>query len=280
MKPLGIKSALIGLILFLPAPWAKAQDWRACSQNPQERGEVLDVNRNGELILQDGRLISLAGLVPLHLLADSQARREKMHSALMEWLVGQTIGLNFIQAKPDRWGRMKARAYYWVRLNPAPASLAVSERERMPILITQALVDAGLGLVQPDQMAGSCLLALYRAEAQARSQRLGFWADENFRLLQASDQQSLRQKAGEWVLVEGKIFSANETKFRTYLNMGPRRGIDVSLVIAKTNLKSFQQRGMLQASLQGRRILVHGILDMRSSLLIEISGPDAIELLN
>ena len=58
------------------------------------------------------------------------------------------------------------------------------------------------------------------------------------------------------------------------------RGADFAVVIAKANLKSFQQRGLAPHALVGKRLRVHGILDLRPGPLIEISGPDAIEMLN
>ncbi|NDA45724.1 MAG: hypothetical protein EBY21_00285 [Alphaproteobacteria bacterium] len=260
----------VGLACLANWQQAAAQDWRACAGSAEEFGQsqdikVQEVTPDGELLLQDGRLVLLAGLVPLALLPNSRAKGEQLRLALQGWLAGQPIGLRLMQAQPDRWGRM--------------IGLAQSTGPQPPISLTQAVIDAGLGLAQPGQIPRSCLLALYRAESKARQERIGFWADQDFAVLQASDQQSLRDRAGGWVLVEGNILTVNETKFRTYLNMGPRRGTDLALVIAKANLKLFQQKGLAPQALVGKRLRVHGLVALRPGPLIEISGPDAIETL-
>ncbi len=271
MTPLARRWLLVGLAFLASLSSAGAQDWRACAVSVEEFGQmqevqVQEVNQNGELLLQDGRLILLAGLVPVTLLPNHKAKGEHLRAALQDWLAGQPIGLRLVQAQPDRWGRLVA--------------LAQVSGNQLPVSLTQAMIDAGLGLAQPGQITRTCLLALYRAEAKARQERIGFWADQDFTVLQTGDPQSLRDKAGGWVLVEGQILNVNETKFRTYLNMGPRRGADFAVVIAKANLKSFQQRGLAPHALVGKRLRVHGILDLRPGPLIEISGPDAIEMLN
>ncbi|MEJ0092536.1 MAG: hypothetical protein WDN46_03630 [Methylocella sp.] len=93
----------------------------------------------------------------------------------------------------------------------------------------------------------------------------------------AGDHESFAEKAGTFVIVEGRVAGVGKDGFRVTLFLGPRRGQDFSVTILQRNVKIFDAAGLNLASFAGQIIRVRGLLDMRFGPQIEISSPDEIE---
>ncbi|WOJ88598.1 hypothetical protein RZS28_12305 [Methylocapsa polymorpha] len=141
------------------------------------------------------------------------------------------------------------------------------------------MLDAGLARFEPSADARPCRAALLAAEASARSAALGVWGDPYYAVIAAADRASFTEKAGTSVIVEGRVTHVDVGGVRMTLLFGPRRGWDFSLTILQRNIKKFDAAGLNLAGFAGRVLRVRGLLDMQFGPQIEISGPDAIEVI-
>jgi hypothetical protein len=215
------------------------------------------------LLLDGGREVRLAGIErPPAPQAAAQAEAELRRLAL-----GRTLRLAAAEPGVDRYGRLLAFAYL---------DAADGEAERVPSLQRQ-LVAAGLALAAPAP-AGDCAAALHQAEAQARQQELGFWADPSQNLRRAAEPAALLADLGRFAVVEGKILSVRESGGMIYLNFGRRWTEDFTVGVVKRNERALTAALGALKRLEGRRVRVRGWLDRRGGPWMEAFHPGQIEV--
>jgi endonuclease YncB( thermonuclease family) len=235
----------------------------ACPAAPQERAAVTAVADRAEIVLADGRRARLAGLdVP-----DSGRGDPALAASARAWLsahlVGRDIGLRLLAARADRWGRLLADVF--VESDASPS-------------VSLALLSAGLARVRPEVEAHDCLAERLAAEAAARLDGLGVWTDPYYGVVEATDLEELRQRDGQFAIVEGVVLRVGQGRNRVYLDFGRRDGFTV--VASARQAKAFERAGTDLAALTGARIRVRGAMDNRFGLRMAISGPDEIELMS
>jgi hypothetical protein len=211
----------------------------------------------GDLILMSGQLARLSGLR----LPDPSPHREQA----LSWLKARTGHSILVQGpdRRDRWDRLPVR----IRLSGETPALDWAH----------GLVEAGLALVDAGLDGVFCQPELLALEAMARERRLGVWADERYKPLDANQSERLRERIGSFVLVEGRIRSIGERKQRTYLNFGGLWAEDFTIIIPKTTWKQMLDRGLGLDALRGRRIRARGILQPWQGTAFSIVIPDMIE---
>ncbi len=209
-----------------------------------------------DLLLADGRVAALSGV--------STSSGAPGHAEFAQRLAGADIRLAPLDAKPDRWGRIAAAAY------PPAATESVAEQ----------LLAAGLGRYRPDAAAKPCRDRLLAAERAAREARRGLWGEAGAAVLDAGDAKAVLAAPRGLVVVEGRVFSIGEQRGRLYLNFGPRRTTDFTIVISKRNLAQFEAARLPLRELAGRRLRARGLVDRGFGPLMEIVSPDAVELLD
>ncbi|HMN71185.1 MAG TPA: thermonuclease family protein [Rhodoblastus sp.] len=185
------------------------------------------------------------------------------YTAFAERLAGAEIRLSSLAAKPDRWGRAPAAAF----LGDRPESLG------------EQILEAGLARYLPDPAARPCRDRLLAAEAAARAAKRGLWAMPGA-ALDAGDARAILAAPRGLALVEGRILSIGERRGRLYLNFGPRRTTDFTIVISKRNLALFDAARIPVRELAGRRLRARGLVDRGFGPLMEIGTPDALEILD
>ena len=99
-------------------------------------------------------------------------------------------------------------------------------------------------------------------------------------MIEAADRAAFKGRQGTHVVVEGTALSVYSSGYRTYVNFGPKRYGDFSVIVLKPNLKIFDKAGLSVQSLQGHQLLVRGLLDMQFGPQIEVASPDAVEILD
>jgi hypothetical protein len=213
----------------------------------------------GDLILTSGQLARLSGIR----LPDAPPHRE--HA--LSWLrahIGQPAHIQGADRR-DRWERLSVRIQ--------------SSGEAPTLDWAHGLVEAGLALVDAGLDGVFCQPELLALEATARERRLGVWADDRYKPLDANQSERLRERIGSFVLVEGRIRSIGERKQRTYLNFGGLWAEDFTIIIPKTTWKQMLDRGLGLDALKGRRIRARGILQPWQGTAFSIVIPDMIERL-
>ena len=230
------------------------------------RGRVASVDERLELTLEDGRKLKLAGVDPPRPTPDDPDLDAKSGEKLSGWLVGREILFRPIGQREDRWGRVAALVF-------APAGAEGSSL----LSVAEAVLDAGLARFAPGD-AAHCRATLLAAEASARTAALGLWSDPYYAIIAATDHDSFAERAGTFVIVEGRVTGVGNGDFRATLFFGPRRGTDFSVTILQRNIKIFDAAGLKLTRLTGQIIRVRGLLDLRFGPQIEISSPDEVEV--
>jgi endonuclease YncB( thermonuclease family) len=241
----------------IAAAWACAAHAGApapCPLTSMGTAQVAAVRDGRTLTLTDGRVLRLAAI---EVAAGSRA-------ALQKLAAGQTLRLERLGADHDRYGRLVAFAF----AGNATQSLQ------------QALLEQGAARVSARVGDLSCAEMLWAAEAKARKERRGLWADPNFAPLPADNLTRLKLQRGRFTLVEGKVLSVHESGGTIYLNFGRHWTQDFSVLIARRDRRAFAAAGIAPKSLEGRRIRVRGWIEQRRGPMIEAEAPEQIELID
>ena len=258
----------IVLALLAASPVAAAQNGASgCALEGQPGERVVAVVEGFELLLEDGRRVQPAGIDPPAATRDDPQFGAHGRQALAARLVGTMIEGPPAGAPPDRWGRVIGPIFAEAPVGAAPGDVAAM------------IVATGAARVRPDAAAGACMPSLLRAEALARQARLGLWADPAYAVLSADAPDTFVGRFGTLQIVEGRVTSIGESGPFSYLNFGPRRGVDFTVVIARQNSKAFERAGLPLHGVLGRRVRVRGFLDKASGPQIEISAPDWLEMI-
>lgn len=224
------------------------------------------LDRHGDLLLSDGRVVRLAGLAP----RQSDAERERFAARLARWH-GRAFLLTPLGAA-DRWGRLPAR------LEAMPdAPTAIDGHADL----TAAMLAGGAALRLPEPGFAACNEIWRRAEPQPlRSQDARAAAAATLPVVDGHDPAAMRAQAGRIVVVEGRIAAVGERAQRTYLNFERRRGAGGSIVLSRALWRELQRSGWTASALTGKRVRIRGVIEGRDSLLIEAEARSALEMID
>jgi endonuclease YncB( thermonuclease family) len=228
-----------------------------------ETAKVVAIDERFELLLERGQRVRVWGIeAPPHD-GNGAAGRER----LLAWLTAHPVTLRLLAPAADRWGRIEAHVY-------------AARPDLPPLSVAEALVEAGLARVRPEAEDADCLQRLRGLEAYALKQGLGLWAHARLRPLPAADRQAFAGRAGEQVIVQGRVESVSATGYATYLNFGPIRTADFSIAIRSRVRPQIEAAMGPLDDLRGRLVEVRGLLDNRFGPQIEINGPHELQRLD
>jgi hypothetical protein len=255
-------SASLGIVLTVSTsraqPLSSARQRTDCTAEAQP-DRLQGLSQEGDLILASGRSAELVGIR----LPDGTPYREQALSWLQVRL-GEAI-LVVAAARPDRWNRFSVR----IR----------SPDKTSPLDWSHGLIEAGLAITDPGLDETFFLPELLALESTARERRLGLWADDRYKPMGVDQPERLRDRIGNFVLVEGRVRSIGERKQRTYLNFGGLWAEDFTIIIPRKTWKQMSDRGMGAEALKGQRIRARGILQPWQGTAFSIVIPDMIERL-
>ncbi|MBN9440614.1 hypothetical protein [Bosea sp. (in: a-proteobacteria)] len=271
VKPSFIVFAGLAAISATARP-AAAEDCAAPEETRKVR--LASLERHGDLVLEDGSLLRLAGLAP----RQDEAERERFAAALRPWL-GQGFELVALGGT-DRWGRVPAR----LLLPDGPAGDIAGHD------LAALLLAAGAALHLPEPGLAGCN-ALWRAAEAGRSAKtvaeraVSATPATNLALaglpvIDGHDPAAMRAQAGRIVLVEGRIAAVGERARRTYLNFTRRRGAGGSIVLSRALWRELQSVGWTASALTGKRVRVRGVIEGRDGLLVTIETRAALEMVD
>ena len=254
--------ALSLLALSLAAPPAQADP---CRVGEVETVAALRVSERLEIALADGRLARLAGLEASRPRGADPARALEAAADLERWIEGAPLEWRPGRAGPDRWGRVAGSLF-----------IAGPEGAGLPSL-AQALVEAGHARVDPAGVPAPCLAALYASEARARAAGRGLWSDPAQGALAGADAAAFAGRAGQVVLVEGRVAGVATSGGRVFVNFGGRG--DPALVIPRTQARALERAGRPPAGWTGRMVRARGLVELRAGgPRVLVALPEAIEV--
>jgi micrococcal nuclease len=253
--------APISVLLFALPPCAgRAAAALACdSAASRENVRVDSVNDRLDMVLADGRMIYFPSLEPPRATPGAPDRQQNVAAELTSLLSGKNLHLQKLGG-PDRWGRIPALLFIEGEAESSDETLAAA------------------GLVMASADSGACGKPVLAAEAAARAEKLGIWAEPDFAILSADEGRTFAGRAGTLALVEGRIASFGHTAPRLYLNFGSGRG-GFSLTIARRNLPLFERAGLGEKNLLHKFVRVRGVVEIGAAPQIELFHPDQIEFI-
>lgn len=267
------KGMAFALALFISLPAfaiSPAAESGACSLAETIPATVAFVDDNFEILLDDGRRATLSGLEFPPPAKHAPDPRAAAYKRLSDWLAGRDVFLGAFASAPDRWGRIPARIF----------SATGDEADAPIVSVGSALLEQGLARFRPDPPAFPCVQDYLAAEAPARDNGRGIWADAAAKPTVAGEGSvaSLLHRKGMTIL-EGKINDIGETRGAIYLNFGQKRAENVSIIILRRNLAILQASGIDPQKLVGRLVRVRGLIETGFGPRMEISTPAEIEIL-
>lgn len=275
VKPSFIAFLALAAVLAVSRPGAAQSGGETC-EVPQETRDVrlAGLDRHGDLLLEDGSVIRLAGLAP----RQSEAERGQLATAVRPWL-GRSFRLAAL-GNADRWGRVPARL-----LVPAESPGAAAGRDLTALLLATGAVlrlpEAGLGgcneLWRAAEAGHIARTASDRAVSATPATNL---APTGLPVIDGHDPAAMRAQAGRIALVEGRIAAVGERAQRTYLNFTRRRGAGGSIVLSRALWRELQRAGWTASTLTGKRVRVRGVIEGRDGLLIAIESRAALEMID
>jgi endonuclease YncB( thermonuclease family) len=246
---------------------AQAQPGIPDCAGPVEIGNarVVRVERNGALILSDGRAILLEGIrLPKsdNLKGDSdgapRALVEQSLATLRELAQAGTARFTAVPPKQDRYDRVRAQGFVngtWLQ---------------------RALLEQGLARVAIAPDRNECSADLYEAEAKARSRRAGLWASS---ATAARSPQDMKGTVGTFQVVEGWVTNVGGGSGRTFIDFSSDWQRGFSAIIAPEDRRAFRAYDL--QGLTARHVRIRGLVqDFRGRPEIALSNPSQIELLD
>lgn len=218
-----------------------------------------DLSPEGDLVLTSLGPARLAGIR----LPEGPPHRDQA----LAWLRDRAGEPSLVQdtGHADRWGRKSVR---------------IRSVGTMPSLDwSHSLIEAGLAITDAGLDAPFCQRELLALEATARERHLGLWADDRYKPMDVNQPERLRDRIGNFILVEGRVRSIGERKQRTYLNFGGHWAEDFTIIIPRNTWKQMSDRGMGAEALRGQRIRARGVLQPWQGTAFSIVVPDMIERL-
>lgn len=233
-------------------------------------GVVVEVTDGDTVVLNDGRKVRLIGTQAPKLPLgrddfDAWPLAPESQQALADLVLNKPVRLGFGGEEIDRHERVLAHVFVETGNGEVWAQLF--------------MVEAGLARVYSFPDNRKCLEPLFAAEARARAEKLGIWANPYYSVRAADRPGELLDRVGHYELVEGRVLLADRSGSRIFLNFGRFWKEDFTAVIEGPALRLFETAGLDPLVLEGALVRIRGWVDDRDGPRIEITHPEQIEVL-
>jgi micrococcal nuclease len=259
---------IISFVLLCISPYTHA-DERFSSLQKTAQGTVKTIIDPQTLQLKDGRLIALTGLDMPYIMAappqdDDNPYLPLVMRVLNDMLAGKTVDL--YQTKNKDQGRINRIGHH------------VGHIVTKDGLWTQGtLLELGLARVRTTASNADMANEMYSAESKARQKKLGLWGDEAYQILTPDNAIEHKKSFG---IIEGTIQGTAIRSNRIYLNFGKNWREDFTVSIAPENRKAFTRAKLDPLSWQNKTMRVRGWIESYNGPYVEITHPQAIEILD
>ena len=246
--------------LCFAAPAFAAQTPSCAGRTEIANAKIVRVEKNGALILADGRAALLEGIrLPLNDGSPAGLARDAL-AELNQLATARPLLLTATPPKEDRYDRVRVQAFgdAWLQTE---------------------LLQRGLARVQISADRNECALDLYNAERQARAAGRGLWAFPAFAIRKPDSLKPADE--GSFQIVEGKVINSAIRDSRVFLDFSAdyRRGL--SATVAPEDHAAFRHTDPLVENLAGHTIRIRGMVQIFGGRLeIALSNPAQIEFLN
>jgi len=200
-----------------------------------DSARVVRVEKNGVLVLDDGRAIILEGIR----LPEQEDQREEALSALRALTVNKSVTFTATAPKQDRYDRVRVQAF------------------TQTSWLQRSLLEQGLARVSIAPDRRECAAALYGFEAAARNARRGIWASAAYRV--RGDRDDWRQDIGSFQVIEGRIGRVTIRDDRIVLDFGSDGRTGLVGVVTGDDRRIFRQAGN-PMDWEGRRVRIRGMV--------------------
>lgn len=265
--------ALVGMILFAAALalLSKPPGALACPLEEGFRARAVSVIDGETVLLEDGTLVRLVGaLAPAApgwwKKAQAWHAAERAKQTLAKLVEGREVRLRYSGDWTDRRERVLAQMYVL--------------QESGEVWVQQAMLAAGQARVYSLAGNRACAAELLAAEAEARGNKSGLWADSYYAIADAGFPDRIAKRLYSYELVEGTVKAVAETRNWVFLNFGPDWRRDFTVAIASTHRDAFAESGYTFTGLKGRRIRARGWIERWNGPVIKATHPEQIELLD
>jgi len=218
---------------------------------------VVRVEKNGALILEDGRAVMLEGIRLPGADGASPQLSDRALASLREMALAGPVTFTAVPPKEDRYDRIRAQAFGdgWFQTT---------------------LLEQGLARVAIAPDRNECAPDLYNAEQDARSKHAGLWASA---ASQPRAPEAIKPTNGGFQIVDGWVTSVGHGDGRVSIDFGSDGRQVFSAVIQPEDRRAFRDFDL--DGLEAHHIRVRGIVqDQRGRPQIELSNPSQIEVLN
>jgi micrococcal nuclease len=242
----------------------------ACDGLAEGPGGVVSKVFDGRTVeLDSGIVVRLSGLrtpvpvgraavVPAEPLADAAT------AALGKLVLNRPVRLGLDDEETDRYGHMEAQLFI-----------------DMPdgAWVQQAMLGNGMARVEVLPKGRKCMAELITAEAVARGNGVGIWADPYYRVRDAGNPAALLERTGKYELIEGDVVGTGEARGRVYLDFGRVWKDDLTATIDQKARGLFAAAGIDLLSLKGQRVRLRGWIEDHDGPLVELGEPEQLEVL-
>jgi hypothetical protein len=224
--------------------------------------KIVRVERNGVLVLRDGRAARLEGVLLPAGVADRapDVYAVRAIGRLRDLAAGRTAILAAENPKEDRYGRLRAE-------------VLVSADHRTDWL-QQTLLAEGLARVDIAPDRNECAAELYAIEARARDARAGLWADAAYAI--RSPSRAARDE-GTFQVIQGTVERVTGGA-RVSLEFGSDSANELSITISSDGLRTFRGIGVDPYSYEGQTVRVRGWIERVHHPEIDVATPSDIQI--
>lgn len=165
------------------------------------------------------------------------------------------------------------------RTNRMGHMLAHVERVEDTLWVQGTLLELGLARVMTNARNPQMAEQMYMAEQKARNEEppMGIWAHERYAVIPADAAKDYIDTIG---VVEGDVVGTAIRDNRIFINFGADWRNDFTVSIAPENRRVFSKAGIDPLSWRGKRLRVRGWIDSYNGPYIEITHPQAVEILD
>ena len=244
--------------IWLPAPATAARFIPDCAGGVEiAHAHVVRVERDGALVLEDGRAVMLEGIRLASADGGPEALSDRVLSALREMALAGPVTFTSVPPKEDRYGRIRAQAF--------------GER-----WFQTALLERGLARVAIAPDRNECAPDFYEAEQRGRARRAGLWALAGS-APRAPDE--MRGTAGSFQIVQGWVTHVSHNGSRMFIDFGSNGRQIFSAIIELEDRRAF--RGFDLDGLEAHHIRIRGMVqDWHGRPQIALSNPSQIEIMD